>query len=146
MPVRYTRVPALLIVALCGVMALCGGAAAGQEGVDMRLSDFGFIMRPANTPEQMKRLKLLPARTFLTRVKNERRYYLYADPDYCQCVLVGGIRAMKNYLAFAAPGPLAPMPLGPDGGPVAGSLIQEIDPSLQIFDDDLFDAPFNYPD
>ncbi len=146
MPVRYARVPSLLVVALCAMIAWCGTAAAGQEGMDMRLSDFGFIMRAAATPAQMERLKLLPARTFVTRVKNERRYYLYADPDYCQCVFVGGIRAMKNYLAFAAPAPQAPMPLGPDGGPVAGSLIQEIDPSLPIFDDDLFDAPFNYPD
>ena len=142
MPTHYTRVIAVLILALCGF----GGANASQEGQDMRLSDFGFIMRPANTPAQMERLRLLPARTFVTRTKNGRRYFVYADPDYCQCVFVGDVRAMKNYLAFAAPGPQAPMALGPDGGPVAGSLIQEMDPSLQILDGDLFDAPFNYPD
>ena len=77
-----------------GVLALVvglfgGNVEAGQEGTDMKLEDMGFIMRPANTPEQMERLRLLPARKFVARAKDGSRYYLYADPDYCQCVFVG---------------------------------------------------------
>jgi hypothetical protein len=45
----------------------------------MRLEDMGFIMRPANTPEQMGRLRPLPARKFVARTKDGNRYYLYAD-------------------------------------------------------------------
>ena len=66
------------------VVGLFGGK-AGQEGTDMKLKDMGFIMRPANTPEQMERLRLLPARKFVARAKDGSRYYLYADPIANAC-------------------------------------------------------------
>ena len=96
-----------------GVLALVvglfgGNVEAGQEGTDMKLEDMGFIMRPANTPEQMERLRLLPARKFVARAKGGSRYYLYADPDYCQCVFVGNELAMKNYRALNAPSSAPP--------------------------------------
>ena len=121
-----------------------GGAAAAeeaQEGKDMKLEDMGFIMRPANTLAQIERLRLLPPRSFVTRNKDGKRYYLYADSDFCKCVFVGDALAMKNYLALVSPPSQAPMPLGPDGGPVAGSLIQELDPGIPIIDGDIFDYP-----
>ena len=34
------------------------------------------------------------------------------------------------------------MPIGPDGGPVAGSLIQEIDPGISFFDGDILDYTY----
>ena len=48
------RVLAFLVFSLFG-----GTAHAGQEGKDMKLEDVGFIMRPANTPAQLERLKTL---------------------------------------------------------------------------------------
>jgi hypothetical protein len=96
----------------------------------MRLEDMGFIS--ANTPEQMERLRLLPPRKFVARTKEGRRYYLYADPDYCQCVFVGNELAMKNYQALNAPSSAPPMPIGPDADPAIGSLVQEIDPSINV--------------
>ena len=114
------------------VFGLFGGGAAAQEGNDMKLEDVGFIMRPANTPEQIARLRLLPPRMFVARTKNGRRYYLYADPDYCRCVFLGNELAMKNYRDLLSPPAPPPMAVGPDGGPVAGSLIQEIDPGIDI--------------
>jgi hypothetical protein len=81
---------------------------------------------------QIERLRLLPPRTFLARSKDGRRYYLYADPDYCKCVFVGNDLAMKNYRDLTAPSAQPPMPVGPDGGPVAGSLIQELDPGIGL--------------
>ncbi len=139
------RIFAIGMVAVSGFAAIAQDR-AGQESFDMKLSDFGFVLRAANTPAQMERLRRLPPRKFLSRTRNGQRYYLYADPDYCQCVLVGNQVAMNNYSSYVSPGTVPPMPLGPDGGPVAGSLAEEIDPSLQIFDDDLFAAPYNYPD
>jgi hypothetical protein len=108
------------------------GAEAGQESMDMKLEDMGFIMRPANTPEQMARLRLLPSRKFVARTNGGGRYYLYADPDYCRCVFVGNETAMKNYQALNAPSSPPPMAVGPDGGPVAGPPIQEIDPTINV--------------
>ena len=86
MLVRHARIFAVLIFGLSGG----AGAGAGQEGNDMKLEDVGFVMRPANTPAQIERLRQLPPRTFIARSKSGRRYFLYADPDYCKCVFVGG--------------------------------------------------------
>jgi hypothetical protein len=88
-------------------------AAAGEEGTDMRLEDMGFIMRAATTPAQMERLRLLPPRKFVRRTKEDRRYYLYADPDFCQCVFVGNELAMRNYQVLVSPPSAPPMPTGP---------------------------------
>jgi hypothetical protein len=120
-----------------GVLALVvglfgGNVEAGQESTDMKLEDMGFIMRPANTPEQMERLRLLPARKFVARAKGGSRYYLYADPDYCQCVFVGNELAMKNYRARNAPSSAPPMPIGSNGGTAEGAFIQEMDPSINV--------------
>ena len=93
----------ILTVLAFGVFA--GPAAAGPEGTDMKLEDMGFTMRAANTPEQLARLRLLPPRKFVTRTKGDRRYFLYADPDYCKCIFLGDEAAMQNYKASILPPP-----------------------------------------
>lgn len=77
--------------------ALFAAPAAGQERIDMKLEDAGFIMREANTPAKMQRLRAIPPRKFVARTKNGVRYYVWADPDYCKCALVGGQDALDNY-------------------------------------------------
>ena len=98
----HVRVPAFLAFCPFG-----GAAGAGQEGQDMKLEDVGFIMRPANTPAEVERLTLLPPRKFIARTANGRRYYIYADPDYCKCAIVGNELAMKNYQNLILPPPQA---------------------------------------
>lgn len=120
------------IAALLAAVMPAADAIAGQEGTDMKLEDMGFIMRPANTPAQMQRLRLLPARKFVMRRKGASRYYLYADPDYCQCVFIGNELAMTNYRALMSASSPPAMPSGPGGGPVASSSILEIDPSIDV--------------
>lgn len=77
--------------------ALFAAPATGQEGTDMKLEDAGFIMREANTPDKMARLRSIPPRKFVARTKNGVRYYVYADPDYCKCAFVGGQGALDAY-------------------------------------------------
>jgi len=139
MYLEHARVLAFLVFGLFG-----GAAAAGQEGKDMKLEDVGFVMRPANTPAQIERLRLLPPRTFIARTKNGRRYYLYADPDYCKCVFLGDELAMKNYHDLVSPPPQAPMAIGPGKPSVASEMIQEIDPGIgmSIFDGDILDYSY----
>ena len=98
-------------------------------------------MRAADTPVQIERLRQLPPRTFVTRTKNGRRYYLYADPDYCKCVFVGDELAMKNYRDLVSPPPQAPMSIGPGKPSVASEMIQVMDPVLggTIYDGDILD-------
>jgi hypothetical protein len=102
MQLEAGRVLALLI------FGLLGGDAGAQEGTDMKLEDVGFIMRPAHTPAQIERLRLLPPRTFVSRSGDGQRYYVYADPDLCKCASVGDDLAMKNYRDIVAPPPQAP--------------------------------------
>jgi hypothetical protein len=124
------------------VFGLFGGVAAGQEAKDMKLEDLGFIMRPANTPEQMARLRLLPPRKFVTRSKDGRRYYVYADADYCRCAFVGDELAMKNYRDLVSPPPQAPMAIGSGDSLVENGIVVEEIPGMTIVDGDIFDAPF----
>jgi hypothetical protein len=135
---KHARILAFLI------FGLSGSAGASQEGRDMKLEDMGFVMRPANTPAQLERLRQLPPRTFVARNKNGRRYYLYADPDYCKCVFVGDELAMKNYRDLASPPPQAPMAIGPGKPSVASKMIQEMDANVgaTIFDGDILDYSY----
>jgi hypothetical protein len=135
MLIRRARVVAFLI------FGLAGGANAGQEGSDMRLEDMGFVMRPADTPARIERLRLLPPRTFVARSKAGRRYYLYADPEYCKCVFVGDELAMKNYHDLISPPPQAPMTIGGGKPSIASEMIQEMDPVVggTIYDGDILD-------
>ena len=59
MLVRRARIVAFLI------FGLSGGADANQEGKDMKLEDMGFVMRAADTPGQIERLRQLPPRSFV---------------------------------------------------------------------------------
>jgi hypothetical protein len=74
----------------------------------MKLADAGFVMRIAKTPRQMERLRTIPARRMVARTKDGVRHYLYADPEGCQCVLIGDERAMRNYRDMVKPPPLPP--------------------------------------
>ncbi len=130
------------VLAFLAFGLFAGAADAGQEGADMRLEDVGFVMRPATTPAQERRLKLLPPRKFVARTANGRRYYIYADPDYCKCAFVGGELAMKNYRDMVSPPPLAPATVGSGGPPsVTTEMIEEIDPGVEIPFGDIFDFP-----
>lgn len=68
-----------------------------QLASEMKLEDAGFIMRRADTPEKMAQLRKLPPRKFATRVGKTGRYYVWADPDACQCAFVGTERAFQAY-------------------------------------------------
>jgi hypothetical protein len=132
----HARVMAFLIFGL-----FAGATDAGQEGQDMKLEDVGFIMRPANTPAKVKRLKLLPPRKLISRTANGRRYYIYADPDYCKCAFVGNELAMKNYQNLISPPPQAPMTVGSGPPSVTTEMIQEMDSGVDIPFGDIFDFP-----
>ncbi|MFA6267228.1 MAG: hypothetical protein WC670_16110 [Pseudolabrys sp.] len=84
------------IVLFCAFGALAGGALA-QIAADMKLEDAGFVMRRADTAEKLVHIKRVPPRRFVARTKNGKRYYLYADPELCQCVFVGNAVAFEAY-------------------------------------------------
>jgi hypothetical protein len=140
------RRSAFLAAAFAG---LSGLPLEAQERIDMKLADMGFIMRPANTPEKMARLQKLPARQFVRRVKNGTPYYIYADPTYCKCAMVGGEPAMNAYRELT--GKITPPPgyqdfaKNPGGrtGSAEGGIISDMqDDGETGMDDDLFHPGF----
>jgi len=122
---------------------LFGDAVAAQEARDMKLEDVGFVMRPANTPQQLARLRLLPPRTFIARIRDGRRYYIYADPDYCQCVFLGGEMAMQNYRDLTTPPTPPPMPTGPANSPPSWPFVLPLPPDIVIGNGDILDYSYS---
>ena len=93
--------------------ALLGGAAQAQEAIDMKLVQAGFVMRSIDTPALMERARHLPHRRIASRMKDGQPFYIYADVEYCKCVLVGNQQALQAYRDMALP----PVPLPGDMAP-----------------------------
>ena len=115
----------------------------------MKLEDAGFVVRVADTPAKIARLRAVPARKFLRRVKAGHAYYMYADPDLCRCVYLGNQDAMNNYRAMAtlrrqqfflqSPNAQLPPGLSPEN-----DLVQDIDVDSDdtMPTGDILDYPF----
>ena len=99
----------------CSVLAfaLWAGATLAQEAIDRKLVDAGFVMRSVDTPKQMEQARRLPQRTIVSRMSDGQRHYLYADTEYCRCVLAGNAQALQAYRDIAMP----PVPLPGDTAP-----------------------------
>lgn len=107
---------------------LADPAASSQEGVDMRLEDAGFKMRIADTAEKLKHARMIPPRKFIARTKDGKRYYIYSDPDFCKCVLVGDQDALKTYRDMVSPPKdLAPTIIAPSGMSPATLVEEDMD-------------------
>lgn len=128
-----------LVAAATGVIPLH----AAQEGVDMRMVDAGFVMRSADTPQKLERLRLLPARQFIGRTRSGKRYFLYADPDLCKCVFVGNQAALQAYHDMTAL-PQQPGNVPPSGVAPLAEMVRDVDndTSDMIGDDEFLGVPF----
>ena len=93
-----------------GVLAFAigGGIAQAQLAIDRKLVDAGFTMRSVDTPKQMEQARRLPQRTIVERTKDGKHHYLYADTEYCKCVLAGNAQALQAYRDMALPPPAFP--------------------------------------
>lgn len=87
----------LFTMVLAGALGLSTAGALAQLAADMKLEDAGFVMRKADSAEKLVHVKRLPPRKFVSRVKNGQTYYVYADPELCQCVFVGNAVAFEAY-------------------------------------------------
>jgi len=122
----------------------CDPGAAGQEAIDMKLRDAGFIVRAADTPAQIARLRTVPARTFIRRRKAGRAYYMYVDPDTCKCAFLGGEDAMKAYRAMAEARLQQPIASPAAGVEPERQIVRDIDGDAaeMITDGDILDYAF----
>jgi hypothetical protein len=115
MPIRRA-VPAAALLALGLSFAL-----AQQTIVipDNLFTQAGFVVKYATTPEKSAILRSLPPDKLVTRRKDGRLYYVYADAARCNCAYVGTPQAYAAYRNWTNIGP------GGDGGSL--NAIQTID-------------------
>ena len=85
-------------VLLLAALALLGaGCAAIQRDTGLMLTAAGFHMRPADTPERQADLRSMPPHRIVSRTENGNIVYMYADPDNCHCLYVGGNKEYSEY-------------------------------------------------
>jgi hypothetical protein len=86
-----------------GVLLLGGGCASKQsqvEDTEQMLAAAGFEEKPASTPERQQQISSLPPYKLLRRElpsKNTSFGYVYADPQFCHCIFVGGPKEYQAY-------------------------------------------------
>jgi hypothetical protein len=85
---------------MLGSVLLAAGCASTGEAVSEKedlLASAGFVPKRANSAARMASMKALPPHQFVTRNRNGKTLYLYADPTVCGCIYVGDQNAYNQY-------------------------------------------------
>ena len=72
---------------------------------DNLFTQAGFVVKYATTPEKTRMLNALPPDKLVTRTKDGKLYYVYADAAGCNCAYVGTPEAYAAYRNWANIGP-----------------------------------------
>jgi len=64
---------------------------------DNLFTQAGFVVKYATTPEKAAVLRSLPPDKLVTRRKDGKLYYVYADAARCNCAYVGSSEAFARY-------------------------------------------------
>ena len=94
----------VVVLALLAALLLAGCAAIQRreaQDTEQLLAAAGFQAKPAETPEKLANLRAMPPRQLVARSKDGNFVYTYADPDYCQCLYVGGPQEYSAYQRLA---------------------------------------------
>jgi hypothetical protein len=94
----------VLMLALIIALPLAGCAAIQRSearDTEQLLAAAGFQAKPTDTPERRADLRTMPPRKLVARSKDGNFVYTYADPDYCQCLYVGGPQEYSAYQRLA---------------------------------------------
>ena len=125
---RVATGPMRFRLLLLAVSVVLGSGCATIEGYGVReheriLAAAGFRSHPADTPELQQELPSLPPHRLVSRTKDGNIVYMYADPDNCQCVYIGGGKEYSEYERLRVERPFAPRLGGssPSGGAVGGA-------------------------
>ncbi|MET4177532.1 hypothetical protein [Bradyrhizobium sp. LA7.1] len=105
----------LVYVALVALLVSVASAYA-QQTTGQLLILSGFSPVAATTPDMVSRLTTFPAHQFVSRNKQGRTYYVYADLSGCTCAYVGERAAMDKYRTSFAALPADTLLPGSSGG------------------------------
>jgi hypothetical protein len=95
----------VIVLALVAALPLTGCAAIQRSearGEEYWLAVAGFHAEPADTPAKLANLRAMPPRRLVSQEMDGNVVYSYADPDYCQCMYVGGPEEYSAYLYLFA--------------------------------------------
>jgi hypothetical protein len=94
----------VVMLALIVALPLAGCAAIQRsetKDTEQLLAAAGFQAKPTDTPEKLANLRTMPPRQLVWQAKDGKFVYFYADPDYCQCLYVGGPTEYSAYQRLA---------------------------------------------
>jgi len=90
---------ALAAVALSLAGTACNDPSRAVMNKEDMLAGAGFKFVPANTPARQAALQRLPPHKFVREMRDGKVIYVYADPNICACLYVGGQKAYGTYQA-----------------------------------------------
>jgi hypothetical protein len=85
-------------LALAGCAAFRRSEARSAEDV---LAAAGFRQLPATTPQRIDALRTMKPRTLSQVTRDGKTYYVYPDPDNCNCLYVGNEAQYHEYERLA---------------------------------------------
>ena len=93
--------PYVHISAVIAAVTLSDPPASAQQRSNPRPNNLftisGFEPRFADTPDKLAQLRKLPPNILVTRTRDSKIFYIYADPNGCNCAYVGTPQAYRTY-------------------------------------------------
>jgi hypothetical protein len=86
-----------LLLSASGLAAMETSGRPSLDKTSLYLSSAGFRIEFANNPAGQQRLRSLPARRFVTERVGNAVQYVYAEPQHCVCIFIGGQQAYDSY-------------------------------------------------
>ena len=85
--------------ALIGTVLVLSACGLKVSNTEYLLSQAGFRKVPADTPQKAAHIQTVAAHKLIRRkgVDGKGPYYVYADPNYCQCMYVGSESQYATY-------------------------------------------------
>jgi hypothetical protein len=94
---RQAQIFVLMVVIGAGCSLFQETPQQRAQRIEPMLSASGFKTIPADTPEAMSHFQDLTPLKLSYYPQDGKPYYWFADPDYCQCLLMGDEQAYQAY-------------------------------------------------
>jgi uncharacterized protein YaiL (DUF2058 family) len=99
---RKKKIQQLITRAFAVMLSLALAACASTQikkviRMERLLTDSGFKMRPADTPEKLAQVRQLLQHKLITHQQGDKVMYIYADADHCKCVYTGDEEAYQQF-------------------------------------------------